>query len=243
MKTKAQLLVLFSLSWIVVIFGIIRCVELIKVSIQACDTIVAQLSRQWLGLIVQQTEELELSQSGPWSVRESFLAMIISNAPIVIPLLRRWFMNVTGLGSSQAKSSKDGSYTIDSNAKSSGLGSRGPQRSKDSKKKKKFHHPLSLPTKWGSDEEITMDQQTMGTGGRGEDVKGTRDNISEITAEEPHTTIELDDLPSHPRHEVRVSKQMDKSQAGDHPGDIMVTREWEVAKGQGKVKNPELYSA
>jgi hypothetical protein len=166
--------------------------------------------------------------------------MIISNAPIVIPLLRRWFMNVTGLGSSQAKSSKDGSYTIDSNIKSSDLRS---HRSKGSKKKNKFHHPLSLPTKWGSDEEITMDQQTMGTGGRGEDVKGTHDNVSEITTEEPHAIIELDDLPSQPRHEVRVSKQIDKSQAGDHPGDIMVTREWEVAKGQGKVKNPELYSA
>jgi hypothetical protein len=143
----------------------------------------------------------------------------------------------------QGKSSKEGSYTIDSQAKSSSLGSRRPQRSKDSKKKKKFHHPLSLPTKWGSDEEMTMDQQTMGTGGRGEDAKGTRDNISEITAEEPNAIIELDELPSHPRHEARVSKQVERSQLGGHLGDIMVTREWQVAKGQGKVKNPDLYSA
>ena len=39
----------------------------------------------------------EPSLSGQWSVRESFLAVLISNAPMVFPLLKRWFYAASGM--------------------------------------------------------------------------------------------------------------------------------------------------
>lgn len=129
---------------------------------------------------------------------------------------------------------------MDSQVKDSKAGSYGARNSKGSKKTaKKFKHPLSLPTKWGSDEEIATNQQPMGTGG---EHKGAGDNISEITEGEQGTNLELDDMSAKPRHEARASKQLQPVKEYGNPGDIMVTRQWEVAKNQGKVKNPELYA-
>lgn len=148
-------------------------------------------------------------------------------------------MGVTGIRSIGGKSSSNGSYPLDSQAKDSKAGSYGFRNSKGSKKTaKKFRHPLSLPTKWGSDEEITTNQQTMGTGGMGGESKGGRDNISEIT----ESNLELEEMSAKPRHEARASKHVQTGSEPGHPGDIMVTREWEVAENQGKVKNPELYA-
>lgn len=87
-----------------------------------------------------------------------------------------------------------------------------------------------------------MDQQTMGTGGRGVEHKGARDNISEITEGEQGTNLEPEDMLAQPRHEARASKLLRVGKENGNPGDIMVTREWEVAKKHGKVKNPELYA-
>jgi hypothetical protein len=127
--------------------------------------------------------------------------------------------------------------------KDSKAGSYGVGNSKGSKKTaKKFRHPLSLPTKWGSDEEITTNQQTMGTGGIGGEHKDARDNISEITDGEQSTNMELEDMSAKPRHEARASKHIQMNRDRGNPGDIIVTREWEVAKNHGKVKNPELYA-
>ncbi|KAF2026773.1 hypothetical protein EK21DRAFT_115504 [Setomelanomma holmii] len=65
-KKKFSLVVLFSGGWIVIIFGILRCVTLVTVG------------------------PTEPSESGQWSVRESFVAILVSNAPMVFPLLKRW---------------------------------------------------------------------------------------------------------------------------------------------------------
>jgi hypothetical protein len=147
----------------------------------------------------------------------------------VIPLFKRWFIGVTGM--TTIGSSKGGSYEF-SSQKASKAGSNGVPRSKDSKKKK-FRHPLSLPTlptKFGSDEDITMDQQTMGTGGRARDPKATTDNISEITEEDQSTYVELDDLTAQPRNQASISNEPNVGHANTHPHDIMVTREWDVAR-------------
>ncbi|KAF1837104.1 hypothetical protein BDW02DRAFT_577369 [Decorospora gaudefroyi] len=65
MKKKIPLFILFSGGHIVIIFGILRCVTLVTVG------------------------PTEPSESGHWSVRESFVAVLISNAPMVFPLLKR----------------------------------------------------------------------------------------------------------------------------------------------------------
>jgi len=199
--------VLFSLSWIVIIFGIVRCVTLIKVS----TTITFRPFSHTELTPHPQTGEYELSQSGPWSVRESFLAIIVTNAPVVIPLAKRWFVSVTGIASSKAKSSRGDSYQLDSHN----------QVSKDSKKKK-FKHPLSLPTKWGSDEEITTNQSVMGMGGRGKGI----DTVSEV---DETVGLEIDHLQPQARSKVRVSKTVEEDVQAEFPGEITVTRGWEVA--------------
>ena len=79
-----------------------------------------------------------------------FLATLVSNAPVVVPLLICLFQPTIGTVSSKYRSSKDESYQLNSRNKS------GSYMNSKYGKKRRFHHPLSLPTKWGSDEMITM---------------------------------------------------------------------------------------
>ncbi|KAF1968737.1 hypothetical protein BU23DRAFT_572133 [Bimuria novae-zelandiae CBS 107.79] len=96
------------------------------------------------------------SESGQRSVRESFLAVVISNGPMVFPLFKRWIYAATGMVSSHRKSSKSAFYPLDSvnkngERKHTGASSGGQSCSKRSRG---FQHPLSMPndTAWGSDE-------------------------------------------------------------------------------------------
>ncbi|KAJ4294060.1 hypothetical protein N0V90_007749 [Kalmusia sp. IMI 367209] len=201
-RTKISLLILFSLSWVVVIFGIVRCVTLVT------------------------TGEYEVSQSGPWSVRESFLAVLVSNAPVVVPLLKLYLLKLTSL---TASSSKNQSYQLDSQDKRSKPSSGSHEKSRDAGKKKRFAHPLSLPTKWGSDEEITMDQQMTGTGGR--DVDVDKNSHASAGYKESKETLEMDVdvLGRLGRYSTKVTGQAGQGRQGDLSRDIVVTREWEVA--------------
>ena len=169
-----------------------------------------------------------MSESGPWSVRESFTAVIVSNAPVVVPLFKRCIQKMTGMATSNFRSGKGDSYQLDSQNKdgSGQSNSYGTSGSKN-KKKNKFRHPLSLPTKWGSDEDmVTMDQQMMGTGGRGVESKDGKDDNSE-------TTVGIDDTPVQLKNAARISQQpYAKKTNGYHPPDIRVTREWEVSRKQ-----------
>lgn len=171
-------------------------------------------------LTARQTGEYEVSQSGPWSVRESFVAILVSNAPIVFPLFKRWFESITGMAST-FKSSKSDSYQLDSQIKHSQSGSSFPKESK----KKKFHHPLSIPrtTEWGSQEEIvTMDQQVMGAGGRGAEKKDGSDAKS---ADDSGGSLEMEDTDQ----ERNTNSRQGTPRTFRPDRDILVLKQWEVA--------------
>lgn len=164
------------------------------------------------------------SKSGQWSVRESFVAVLVSNTPMVFPLLKSWSCTVLGIVSSHTKSSAaaSGSYPLHDYDKSTGsaLKSIGfaTVRSGGRKKSKAFQHPLSIPndTAWGSDEAIvTKDQDGIKSAGS----QGTRSQESGLTA-----------LPE--REEIvgyTASRGNGRlSGGGVGPGEIVMTREWQV---------------
>lgn len=83
-----------------------------------------------------------------WACRETFVAIIVTNLPIIHPLLRQ-LVNAVGLGallSSRNSRSNSNSYPL----QSGGLDSR-KQTSRKSRQ-----HPLSIPndTAWASEEHI-----------------------------------------------------------------------------------------
>lgn len=95
-------------------------------------------------------------QSGPdgavsgssWACRETFVAIIVTNLPIVHPLLRSAAraLSLGSLISSRHSKSRSQSYPLQSNV--------GIEHKNTSRKSRQ--HPLSLPdnTAWGSDEHI-----------------------------------------------------------------------------------------
>ncbi|KAF2199027.1 hypothetical protein GQ43DRAFT_450569 [Delitschia confertaspora ATCC 74209] len=94
-------------------------------------------------------------QAGEWSCRESFIAVFVSNIPILYPIVFRFFKHVSGLttGLSHGRTSEgteNKSYKLSTLSRAS--------------RKKKFKHPLSLPgetfyERYGSEEEIVKSQQ------------------------------------------------------------------------------------
>ncbi|KAL8721224.1 MAG: hypothetical protein Q9225_002036 [Loekoesia sp. 1 TL-2023] len=88
------------------------------------------------------------AQAGEWSIRESFIAVIVGNLPMLYTLFQR----IQQHGPSSWNKSTD--------KKSYQLGSyRSAASSKRAKKAKKFHHPLSMPndTAMDSDERIIVE--------------------------------------------------------------------------------------
>lgn len=161
--------------------------------------------------------------AGAWSCRESFVAVFISNLPIMYPIIHRFFRNLaskvyTGpnLHSEGTSSNKSLGAT---NFKKSTL-------SKSSRKKGKYEHPLSLPpetlyTRFGSEEEI-VDKERM------------------VGVETTQTT--------QASKEKRSSLPSSLVRAGSFP-QVMVTREFEMrlslqesSEGEGKSgKNSSIY--
>ncbi|KAI9872230.1 MAG: hypothetical protein M1830_001881, partial [Pleopsidium flavum] len=139
-KKKITLLVMFSGGFLVMIFGILRCVTLLTVSTLLHKTALSPYSP-----LLSILGETDPAQSGEWSVRESFVAVVVSNFPMVYPLFQRWYRKIRGQDTKS--SSVDPSYRLDSNP-----------RTGRSKKSKNFQHPLSIPndTAWGSDEAIVL---------------------------------------------------------------------------------------
>ncbi|KAF2708822.1 hypothetical protein K504DRAFT_380567 [Pleomassaria siparia CBS 279.74] len=206
-KRKLSLFVLFSGGWIVIIFGILRCVTLVTVGAN------------------------EPSESGQWSVRESFLAVIISNAPMIFPLFKRWFYSVSGMTSSGFRSDNAHSYPLKSNTKGSKVHIRsGSQPHLRSKKEKKHQHPLSVPndTAWGSDEAIVTVEQSgkkgaMDAVGKVGGSKSSNDSLETVREEATNTS------PNHTATDT--NSEVGKGAHTFGKGNIVMTREWEVSEG------------
>ncbi|KAH8882507.1 hypothetical protein GQ53DRAFT_812006 [Thozetella sp. PMI_491] len=144
-KKKLVLLVMFSGGFLEMAFGILRCVSILTLG----DT--------------------DPAQSGYWSVRESFVSVVLTNMPMVYPLVRG-FLESTINSMSRTKGNGSNSNPYGSNGYR--LDSRNrPGRSGSHTGHK---HPLSLPgdTRWGSEENIVRDSdmKTTGTGSSNEEV-------------------------------------------------------------------------
>ncbi|KAL9606526.1 MAG: hypothetical protein Q9179_000312 [Wetmoreana sp. 5 TL-2023] len=89
-------------------------------------------------------------QAGEWSIRESFIAVVVGNLPMLYTLFQR----IQAYGT--------GSFNRSSGKRSHPLGSyRTGGSSRMGKKPKKFHHPLSMPndTAMDSDERIVVESK------------------------------------------------------------------------------------
>ncbi|PGH08076.1 hypothetical protein AJ79_06076 [Helicocarpus griseus UAMH5409] len=134
-KRKMFLLGMFGGGFLVMVFGILRCTTILT------------------------SGERGPEEAGRWSCRESFVAVMIGNLPMVYPLFKGWFDKAK---SSYIGASKEGSsYHLSSRLQSS---------KKSGGRNKRHLHPLSIPndTAWGSDEAIvTVDCKTGAINGKG----------------------------------------------------------------------------
>ncbi|KAB8269311.1 hypothetical protein BDV30DRAFT_242523 [Aspergillus minisclerotigenes] len=146
-REKLELLVLFSGGIFVMAAGILRCVLIVTAGANGAQ------------------------QAGSWACRETFVAVIIGNAPMIYPLCRRiarragWYISTKGVSAN--------SYPL---TDSGGLNSKSTMHS--SNRKRKFKHPLSLPdTQYHDEQTILPSQPTIceaGTGNWDEESRGSR---------------------------------------------------------------------
>ncbi|KAJ5945957.1 hypothetical protein N7454_002796 [Penicillium verhagenii] len=92
-------------------------------------------------------------QAGSWACRETFVAVVIGNIPMIYPLIRR-FARRAGLYLTTKTGGGSQSYQLSEGEADTGGGGDGYV------KRKKFRHPLSLPgdTQWNtvSDEQMIL---------------------------------------------------------------------------------------
>ncbi|TDZ49877.1 hypothetical protein CTRI78_v007776 [Colletotrichum trifolii] len=132
-RKKVTLMIMFSGGFLEMTFGILRCVSILTGG------------------------DVDSAQSGYWSVRESFVSVVLTNMPMVYPLF---------------KNAIDKSRNLSTN-KNSGLGDSNGYRLGSYPGKKSAHaHPLSLPaeTQWDSKEHIVNDSMEKGTASGGDEA-------------------------------------------------------------------------
>ena len=130
---KAGLGVMFCGGFITAVFGGLRC-----------------------GYVLQDSPQGP-QLAGEWSCRESFVAVFITNIPVVFPIIHRYYKRVRQTTTSLSRSRTEGD-----GSKESSSGFRLRSISSKHVGKKKFKHPLSLPgetfyERYGSEEEIVRD--------------------------------------------------------------------------------------
>lgn len=130
---KAGLIFLFSGGVFVMVAGILRCVLILTVS-----NSLLRIPQQWL-LIIHVTQDPinGAQQAGSWAVRETFVAVVTSNLPMIFPLISKLSRPVIGgirsLTSQGAKGSgyrsgsgdlKKGSFKLEDRNPRRGMGPR-----------------------------------------------------------------------------------------------------------------------
>ncbi|KAJ5412751.1 hypothetical protein N7465_005056 [Penicillium sp. CMV-2018d] len=125
-REKLELLVLFSGGLFVMMAGILRCVLILTAGANGAQ------------------------QAGSWACRETFVAVVIGNIPMIYPLVRRFTRRAGLYISSRGGSESYPGYPL-SDADTGGGGYF---------RRKKFRHPLSIPadSQWNtiSDEQMIL---------------------------------------------------------------------------------------
>ncbi|CAG8032843.1 unnamed protein product [Penicillium nalgiovense] len=136
-REKLELLILFSGGLFVMMAGILRCVLILTAGANGAQ------------------------QAGSWACRETFVAVVIGNIPMIYPLVRRFTRRAGLYISSRGGSQSYPGYPAyplsdaDADADTGGGGGSGGGYAR----RKKFRHPLSIPdTQWNttSDEQMIL---------------------------------------------------------------------------------------
>ncbi|KAJ5607606.1 hypothetical protein N7537_004225 [Penicillium hordei] len=164
-REKLELLILFSGGLFVMMAGILRCVLILTAGANGAQ------------------------QAGSWACRETFVAVVIGNIPMIYPLVRRFTKRAGLYISSKGGSESYPGYPL-SDADTGGGGY---------SRRKKFRHPLSIPadTQWNtiSDEQMilpTSRQQpptcTAGDGDWDSHSQGSQNGIKVVHETIIHST-------------------------------------------------------
>ena len=160
-RRKALLLIMFGGGIFVTMAGILRCVLILTV---------CHLSTHSSSSLTQFPTKLPQNpitgaeQAGSWAVRETFVAVVTSNIPMIYPLLRRWFYS---LSSSTLVASFTFPATQRTENSSYGVKTKSPSYELESKKGRKGMgvrsvNPLSVGTFTESEERIVGSDREKG---------------------------------------------------------------------------------
>ncbi|KAB8210705.1 hypothetical protein BDV34DRAFT_220379 [Aspergillus parasiticus] len=186
-REKLELLVLFSGGIFVMAAGILRCVLIVTVRLPSPT--LSLTPRPQIPPKLPNTSSppntLTMNkkagangaqQAGSWACRETFVAVIIGNAPMIYPLCRRiarragWYISTKGASAN--------SYPL---TDTGGLNSKSTMHS--SNRKRKFKHPLSLPDTQYHDEQTILpgSQPTICEAGTwDEESRGSQEGIKVV---------------------------------------------------------------
>ncbi|KAL3449236.1 hypothetical protein BJX65DRAFT_306293 [Aspergillus insuetus] len=158
LREKLELLILFSGGVFVMAAGILRCVLIVTAGANGAQ------------------------QAGSWACRETFVAVIIGNAPMIYPFFRRlakhaglYITTRSRTRASTRSRSRSQSYPLSDgeDLKNNGRSKGSTNRSQISKKRR-FRHPLSLPdSQWRDDEGTLSGTVTLTRGGSGSASRGS----------------------------------------------------------------------
>ncbi|KAJ9245247.1 hypothetical protein DTO169E5_1114 [Paecilomyces variotii] len=121
LRRRLSLMALFSGGLFVMMAGILRCVLILTAGTNGAE------------------------QAGSWACRETFVAVIIGNVPMIYPLFRRILRQIGVLPS-------ESQYAISDQPNTPGNSS--------GYKRRIYQHPLSVPeTRWENDEQYILEEQ------------------------------------------------------------------------------------
>ncbi|KAE8379390.1 hypothetical protein BDV26DRAFT_170520 [Aspergillus bertholletiae] len=153
-REKLELLVLFSGGTFVMAAGILRCVLIVTAGANGAQ------------------------QAGSWACRETFVAVVIGNAPMIYPLFRRiarragWYISTKGVSAN--------SYPL---SDSEAMGGHNSSTMHSSSRKRRFRHPLSLPDTQFNDEQTILPKSEptiCEAGAWDEDSRGSQEGIKVV---------------------------------------------------------------
>ncbi|KAI2618403.1 hypothetical protein GGR54DRAFT_648146 [Hypoxylon sp. NC1633] len=129
-RKKLVLLVMFSGGFLEMAFGILRCVSILTLG------------------------DIDPAQSGYWSVRESFVSVVLTNLPMIYPMFRKFIEKTRSANRSKATSQGD--------SRGYRLNSLPPNRIDATGRRKQSSFSVPSDTGWGSEEHIVHEREGSG---------------------------------------------------------------------------------
>ncbi|KAI0850376.1 hypothetical protein F5Y00DRAFT_260674 [Daldinia vernicosa] len=179
-RKKFILLIMFSGGFLEMAFGILRCVSILRLG------------------------DIDPAQSGYWSVRESFVSVVLTNMPMVYPIFRRFIEK--GLSASRSRATSQGDTR---GYKLSSL----PGRAASTGRRQNLSFSEPNDTAWDSEEHIIADR------GQGRSIGREEGSINLPKHQTIGITFDESGIPG------------GSAAAADESHQIMVTKEYTVTEG------------